>query len=95
MTPGAQRQQSIRIVFMVCAAALLAKAAHLQLLDDSFRRRADATTIEKLTVYPPRGLVFDRTGQNLILNNEATFDLMVTYNQVDPKTMDIPSFESC
>lgn len=77
---------------MVCAAALILKAAHLQLLDDSFRRRADATTIEKLTVYPPRGLVFDRSGERLILNNEATFDLMVTYNQVDFKGMDIPKF---
>lgn len=92
MNIEALRQRNIRLVFMVAAAVLLLKAAQLQLFDDSFRRRADATTIEKLTVYPPRGLVFDRTGERLILNNEATFDLMVTYNQVNPKTMDVAKF---
>lgn len=92
MSPGALKYLTIRNVFLICAAALVAKAAHLQLLDDTFSRRADATTIEKLTVYPPRGLVFDRTGQRLILNNIATFDLMATYKQVDFKNMNIPKF---
>jgi len=88
---GLDRQRNIQIVLMVCAAALILKAAQLQLFDDSFRRRADATTIEKLTVYPPRGLVFDRNGK-LIVNNEATYDLMVTYNQVNFKNMDVAKF---
>jgi penicillin-binding protein 2 len=70
---------------------LIAKAAQLQLFDDSFKRRADATTIENLTVYPPRGLVYDRNGV-LIINNEATYDLMVTYNQVDFKNMNVAKF---
>ena len=78
-----ERQRTIQIVILACAVALVAKAAQLQLFDDSFRRRADATTIEKLTAYPPRGLVFDRAGE-LIVNNNAMYDLMVTYNQIEP-----------
>ena len=88
---GLDRQRNIQIVLIVSALALILKAAQLQLFDDSFRRRADATTIERLTVYPPRGLVFDRNGK-LIVNNEATYDLMVTYNQVDLKNMDVAKF---
>lgn len=91
MKSGLDRQRNIQMVFMICAAALIGRAAQLQLFDDSFRRRADATTIENLTVYPPRGLVYDRNGV-LIVNNEATYDLMVTFNQVDTKTMDIHKF---
>ena len=91
MNISAQRQRNIQLVFLVCAAVLILKVAHLQLLDDSFRRRADATTIDKLTVYPPRGLVYDRHGR-LIINNEAMYDLMVTYNQLDLKHMNIPKF---
>lgn len=91
MNKGLERQRNIQLVFIACASALILKAAQLQIFDDSFRKRADATTIEKLTVYPPRGLVFDRKGR-LIVNNEATYDLMVTYNQVDQKHMDIPKF---
>lgn len=78
-----ERQRTIQIVITACALALVFKAAQLQLFDDSFRRRADATTIEKMTAYPPRGLVFDRNNQ-LIINNNAMYDLMVTYNQIDP-----------
>lgn len=87
----ARRQQIIRFFFYGAAILLLGKAAVLQLIDDSFRRRADATTIEKQTVYPPRGLVYDRKGR-LIVNNKAMYDLMVTYNQVNWKGMDIPKF---
>ena len=78
-----ERQRTIHLVIVGCALALVLKAAQLQLFDDSFRRRADATTIEKMTAYPPRGLVFDRDNQ-LIINNNAMYDLMVTYNQINP-----------
>ncbi|MEZ4967909.1 MAG: penicillin-binding protein 2 [Saprospiraceae bacterium] len=91
MNISAQRQRNIQLVFLLSAAALIAKVAHLQLFDDSFRKRADATTIDKLTVYPPRGLVYDRHDR-LIINNEAMYDLMVTYNQVDLKSMNILKF---
>lgn len=91
MKPDLKRQVDIQRVFLICAIALIAKAAHIQIFDDSFRRRAAATTIEDLTVYPPRGLVYDRNGV-LIINNEATYDLMVTYNQVDFKTMNVAKF---
>lgn len=88
---GLDRHRNIQIVFFVCAAVLILKAAQLQLFDESFRRKADATTIEQLTVYPPRGLVYDRNGK-LIVNNESTYDLMVTYKQVDFKGMNIRKF---
>jgi penicillin-binding protein 2 len=91
MNKGLDRQRHIQLVFVICAIALILKAAQLQLFDDSLRQRADATTIEKLRVYPPRGLVFDRKGR-LIVNNEATYDLMVIYNQVDQKRMDVAKF---
>ena len=91
MNLGLVRQRHIQYVFFFCAIALILQAAYLQLIDDDFRKRADATTIENLRVYPPRGLILDRRGR-LIVNNEATYDLMVIYNQVKQKAMDIPKF---
>jgi len=78
-----ERQRTIQIVMLACAVVLLGKAAQIQLFDDSLSRRADATTIHKMTAYPPRGLVYDRN-DTLIINNNAMYDLMVTYNQIDP-----------
>lgn len=50
---------------------------------------ADDNAILRKTIYPPRGLVFDRTKQ-AILNNTMTFDLMVTPSQA--KGIDIDFF---
>lgn len=90
MVSASQRQRNIQIVFFICAAVLIAKAAQLQLLDSSFRRRADATTIDKLTAYPSRGLVYDRNGKLMVTNN-AIYDLMVTVSQINPR-MDTAKF---
>lgn len=69
---------------------MLLKAAQIQLFDPSFRIRADATAIEKHVVYPARGLIYDRNGK-LLVNNDPMYDLMVTYNSIDPK-MDTAKF---
>lgn len=91
MKNGLNRQRNIQYVFLACALALIIQAANLQLLDGSYARLAEATTVEELTVYPPRGIIYDRNGERIV-NNEATFDLMVTYNQVDFKNMNVAKF---
>jgi penicillin-binding protein 2 len=90
MALATDRQRNIQLVILFSALALILQAARLQIFDSSFRKRADATTIDKMTAYPSRGLVFDRKGK-LIVNNNAMYDLMVTYNQIDPK-MDTAKF---
>jgi penicillin-binding protein 2 len=85
-----ERQRTIQIVILACALALVFKAAQIQLFDDALSRRADATTIHKMTAYPPRGLIFDRN-DSLIVNNNAMYDLMVTYSQID-QSMDTLKF---
>ncbi|MCC7464710.1 MAG: penicillin-binding protein 2 [Saprospiraceae bacterium] len=91
MKNGLNRQRNIQIVFLICAIVLTLQAANLQLFDNSYSKLADATAIEELTVYPPRGIIYDRNGERIV-NNEATFDLMVTYSQVDLKKMDVAKF---
>lgn len=91
MKNGLNRQRNIQIVFLICAIVLTLQAANLQLFDNSYARLADATAIEELTVYPPRGIIYDRNGERIV-NNEATFDLMVTYSQMDLKKMDVAKF---
>ncbi|MFN4079419.1 MAG: penicillin-binding protein 2 [Saprospiraceae bacterium] len=91
MSTEYNKVRHIRMVILIAIAALLARAAQLQLFDRSYRIKADATTIEKLTLYPSRGLIFDRNGK-LILNNEPMYDLMAVYNQVDHEGMDVDKF---
>jgi len=85
------RQYTILLVFGIVSLALAVRAFHLQILDNSFKIKADTVAISKVTVYPARGLIFDRNG-NLLINNTPVYDLLVTYNQVKP---DIDTAKLC
>ena len=67
---------------LVLFAGLLVKAAQLQLFDNSYKARANAIAVDKITQYPSRGLIYDRN-MKLLVNNNPMYDLMVTYNQVN------------
>lgn len=84
------RIRIIQMVFIMSAMVLVMKAAQIQLFDTSFQVRADATAIEKHVVYPARGIIYDRNGK-LLVNNDPMYDLMVTYNAIDPN-MDTAKF---
>ncbi len=85
-----KRQGVIQFFFVLAAIVLVGKAMQLQLIDSTFRNKANATAIEKLTIYPSRGVIYDRD-TNLMVNNDPIYDLMVTYNRIDPD-MDTAKF---
>ena len=79
-----KRSTYIKILFMAAALLLLFKIAQIQIFDTSYKKRAKATAEESYTLYPSRGLIYDRNGR-LLINNNPMYDLMVTYNRLDPK----------
>lgn len=79
-----QRRFVIIGVFILAALVLLFRAAQLQLIDQTYQTRANAITIDKDIIYPSRGVIYDRH-QNLMVYNNAQYDLMVTYKLLDPK----------
>jgi penicillin-binding protein 2 len=68
----------------------MAKTAQIQLLDSSYRDKAQTATINKYVLYPSRGLVYDRN-ETLLTYNQPIYELMATYRQIDPD-MDIAAF---
>ena len=52
----------------------------IQVLDDSFKTSSENNVIRKQTDYPRRGLIYDRNNE-LIVYNEAAYDLMITPRQ--------------
>ncbi len=77
-------------MFALAAVVLIGRALFIQVIDDTYRRRADAVSTGNRILYPSRGGIYDRTGK-LLVNNEPMYDLLVTYNQVDPE-MDTAKF---
>ncbi|NNE32246.1 MAG: penicillin-binding protein 2, partial [Winogradskyella sp.] len=71
----------IQWVFSLSFFALIAQTAALQLFDDSYRKIAAQTTINKKVVEPPRGILYDRN-LKVLTYNEPIYDLMCTRNLV-------------
>ncbi|MDR0969571.1 MAG: penicillin-binding protein 2 [Lentimicrobiaceae bacterium] len=76
-------------LFCLVGIVFLTRLFYLQVVDDSGRRNSDNNVFRYITQYPARGKIFDRNG-NLLVYNEAAYDLMVVPNQV--KKFDTASF---
>ncbi len=75
------KQTSIILLFFVAFSALIIKAAQLQVFDESYQTQARRTTLVKKQTYPSRGLVYDRDGELLVLNNPI-YNVKVTYKDL-------------
>ncbi len=71
------RSRVIRLIFLIVFLLITAQLLNLQVFSGKYQRMADENAILRKTIYPPRGLVFDRK-RRAILNNTLTYDLMVT-----------------
>lgn len=67
------------VVFIITGLVLIlvARLLYLQLIETKYARLADANAVSKKTVYPSRGIIFDRKNRS-ILGNEVLYDLVVT-----------------
>lgn len=77
------KQNTIIALFLLSSFILIAKSAQLQFFDQSFADKARRVTLDKEEVYPSRGLISDRQGNYLVVN-EPVYELKVTFNKIDP-----------
>ena len=85
-----KRQYVVIGIFVVVGVVYLLKLFSLQVLDKTLKQSADNNVLRFVTQYPARGKVFDRNGE-LLVYNEAVYDLMVVPGQVK----DIDTLEFC
>lgn len=79
------RRKVIAAVFIIICGIFVLRLFYLQVLNKSYKQLANNNVLRPVTLYPARGLVYDRKGR-LILYNQAEYDLLVTPGQV--KQMD-------
>jgi penicillin-binding protein 2 len=83
----ADRKYIIIGFFLLIGLIYLARLFYVQILVDKYILSANNNVLRYVTQYPARGLVFDRYGE-LLVYNEAAYDLMVIPHQVkNPDTM--------
>lgn len=69
-------------VFGLIGLIFLMRLFYIQVLDNSYGSSADNQALRYVTKYPARGIIYDRNGDILVLN-QAAFDLMVVPRQLE------------
>lgn len=70
------RKYVIMALIVLASFGLIIRLFVIQVVKDSYRISADNNVLRYVTQYPARGLIYDRNGK-LIVINQAAYDLMV------------------
>jgi penicillin-binding protein 2 len=70
----------IAAVIFVCV-VFVTRLFYIQVVDDSWKARAADISERKITVFPSRGLIYDRRGE-LLVANTPVYDIMVVPREV-------------
>lgn len=77
-------------IMVLIGIIFLGRLFYIQVIDDSYKLSAENQALVRTTLYPSRGVIYDRNGE-VIVYNQASYDLMVIPKQVD-KDIDTLSF---
>ena len=70
------------------ALVFVLRLVFLQIISSDYKKYADSNAFLKKTIYPSRGLLYDRYGKLLVFN-KPTYDIMVILREVqDFDTLD-------
>ncbi len=76
------RENKLLIGLCTAALILIAKLFSIQILEDKYKLSAENNTMVYTTIYPTRGIIYDRNG-NILVGNKVAYDLMVTPKEVE------------
>ncbi|MBI9066119.1 MAG: penicillin-binding protein 2 [Salinivirgaceae bacterium] len=81
MNPFLNRKYIVGGIFGLIILIFILRLFFLQIIDQSYKSSASNNVLRYVTQYPARGLIYDRNGQ-LLVYNEAAYDLMILPNQM-------------
>ena len=70
------------LIFISISIIFLGRLFYIQIIDESYKLSAENNVIRYVTQYPARGIIYDRNGEVLVINQPA-YDLMVIPNQLE------------
>ncbi|MBP9997759.1 MAG: penicillin-binding protein 2 [Bacteroidales bacterium] len=78
-----ERKHKLIIGLGVTALILLSKIFYITIINDKYKRDASNNSLYYEYVYPPRGVIYDRNGEQLV-TNKICYDILVTPREVGP-----------
>ncbi len=83
------RKFVVGLIFLVIGLIFVVRLFNVQVVNKEYRSDSESNVLREIVEYPARGLVYDRNGE-LLVYNEAAYDLMVVPKQV--KKLDTLTF---
>lgn len=77
------RESKLLIGLGAASAILLIRLFNIQIIDDKYKMNAANNSMVYSTVYPTRGIIYDRDGK-ILVGNQLAYDLVVTPREVGP-----------
>ncbi|MCB0507397.1 MAG: penicillin-binding protein 2 [Bacteroidetes bacterium] len=71
----------LRKAIIVAACMLILKLFFIQVLSPNYKLKARNNVIKKVTIYPSRGLIYDRKGKVMVYN-DAVYDILIQWNLI-------------
>ena len=68
---------------MLIVMIYIGRLFELQVVDTHYKENADSNAFLRKTIYPSRGLIYDRNGK-LVVYNQPAFDLVMIPKDVQP-----------
>ena len=75
------RSKVITAIILTVGAIFVIRLAMLQIFSNKYKELAERQALRNITIYPARGLVYDRNGE-LLVYNDVVYDLMVVPRSV-------------
>ncbi|MGL5920615.1 MAG: penicillin-binding protein 2, partial [Bacteroidales bacterium] len=66
---------------ILLAMVFIARLFYLQIIQEDYKAYADSNAFLKKTIYPSRGLMYDRNGELLVYNQPA-YDIMLVFREI-------------
>lgn len=66
---------------ILLAIVFIARLFYLQIIQEDYKAYADSNAFLKKTIYPSRGLMYDRNGELLVYNQPA-YDIMLVFREI-------------
>jgi penicillin-binding protein 2 len=81
MDQFASRRNIIAGIFLIAGLALLIRLFYIQVIDSSYKLSAENNSQRIETLFPARGLIYDRNGE-LLVYNRPSYDLMIAPHEL-------------
>jgi penicillin-binding protein 2 len=77
------RRYTIAGAVILLVIIFIVRLFFLQIISNDYKRWADSNAFQKRTLYPSRGVIYDRNGK-LLVYNQPSYDVMVIMKEVEP-----------